>query len=148
MGYLTQSPYLFNMSVRSNIGYGLKLRGHSRKIIKERTDLMLADLFLTDVADRPAHRLSAGEAQRVALARTLVLDADVYLLDEPTSNVDRHNIPIVEDLIKHLNADEGATIILSTHSHEQAQRLSDNRISIEDGHIIDAAHKEPAQATE
>jgi tungstate transport system ATP-binding protein len=145
VGYLPQNPYLFNMSVRSNIGYGLKVRGCSRELIKEKTEVMLSDLFLTDVADRPAHSLSGGEAQRVALARTLILDADVYLLDEPTANVDQHNVPVVEQYIKNVNKGNNATIILTTHSEEQACRLSDHLISIADGRITNITPRNPKE---
>ena len=141
IGYLMQAPYLFNMSVRDNVGYGLKVRGHSRKAVRERTDKMLSSMLLAHLADRPAHTLSGGEAQRVALARTLVLDVDAFLLDEPTANVDCRNIHVVEALILRLNRETRATIVLSTHSREQAYRMSRNLISIIDGRIRDIVYE-------
>jgi len=90
---------------------------------------------LLDLAERNAHTLSGGEAQRVALARTLVLDADAYLLDEPTANVDHRNIKEFENRIREIIGEKNATVILSTHSKEQAHRMSPNIISIIDGTI-------------
>lgn len=141
IAYLMQDPYIFNMSVRDNVGCGLKLRGCSRRMIRERTDEVLDTLQLSDLADRPAHTVSGGEAQRVALARTLVLDADVFLLDEPTANVDEQNIHVVEALILRLNRERNATVILSTHSRDQACRMSQNLISIIKGRISDISYE-------
>jgi tungstate transport system ATP-binding protein len=141
IGILLQSPYLFNMSVKDNVAYGLRLRGVPRAELRKKTDEMLSALLLKDLAARPAHQLSGGEAQRVALARTLALDADVYLLDEPTANVDQRNIHIVERLVKRLNEERGTTVVFSTHSKDQAFRMSRNQLSIIDGRISDVAYE-------
>ena len=135
VGYLMQSPYLFNMSVWDNICYGLKLRAIAKDQIRERVDSVLGRLSISHLARRNAHRLSGGEAQRVALARTLVLDCDVVLLDEPTSNVDRGNVRAVEDEVLRLNRESGATVIFATHSRAQADRISDDLIYLADGRI-------------
>jgi tungstate transport system ATP-binding protein len=90
---------------------------------------------------RNAHQLSGGEVQRTALARTLVLEADVYLLDEPTANVDKENIRAVEEVILSLNRDQEATVIVTTHSPEQAYRLSQNIIPVIDGKITDITYE-------
>ncbi len=130
-----QNPYLFNMSVFDNISYGLKLRKFSRDVIKEKVTRILFNLAISHLAKRNTHSLSGGEAQRVALARTLVLDSDVFLLDEPTANVDKANIGMVEKLIQALNKEKKATFVITTHSHQQAYRLSSNVISIFNGRI-------------
>lgn len=132
---LMQNPYLFNMSVHENIGYGLSVRKTRPREIKERVNAMMDRLSLSHLADRNAHALSGGEAQRVALARALVIDADVFLLDEPTANVDRHNMSNVEALIHELSVERQAAVILTTHSHDQAYRVSKNVLSIMDGRI-------------
>ncbi|MFC1496915.1 energy-coupling factor ABC transporter ATP-binding protein [Verrucomicrobiota bacterium] len=135
IGYLMQNPYLFNTSVLNNISMGLKLRGLSKHKIQDEVCEIMERMSILHLAKRNAHLLSGGEAKRVALARTIVLDADIYLLDEPTANVDRSNVRVVEDLIRQHNKERKVTVVLSTHSLEQAQRISKNIISVEDGAI-------------
>lgn len=141
IGYLMQNPYLFNMSVADNISYGLKVRGVSKEEAGHRVEAIMAQLSLSQLACRNAHGLSGGEAQRVALARTLVLDCDVMLLDEPTVNVDRRNVRAVEKAILQLNRENKTTIILTTHSQDQAYRMSRNVLSIINGRISGIAYE-------
>ncbi len=141
IAYLMQNPYLFSTSVAGNIAYGLELRGLDRQEIGDRVDAIAQRLSLEDLLTRSSHRLSGGEAQRVALARTLVLDADVYLLDEPTNNVDRQHVHLVEDVIRELSAEREVTVALTTHAHEQAYRLSTHHITIIDGRLSDVAYE-------
>jgi tungstate transport system ATP-binding protein len=141
IGYLMQNPYLFNMNVYDNVARGLKVRGLPKNDIQQKVNEILERLSLSRLARRAAHTLSGGEAQRVALARTLVLDADVYLFDEPTANVDRRNINTVEQSINRLNADKNATIILTTHSRDQAYRMSKRPISMINGRISDIEYE-------
>jgi ABC-type sugar transport system ATPase subunit len=135
MSYLIQNPYLFSMSVFDNVAYGLKIRGFSKEKIKEKVNTILQQLALTHLSDRKPNALSGGEKQRVALARALVIDADAYLLDEPTANVDEVNIEMVEKMIIDIYNTRKPLIILSTHSQIQANRLSENIISIFEGKI-------------
>lgn len=141
IGYLMQNPYLFNMSVYNNISYGLRVRGISKAEIRKKVEGMMARLSLTHLAGTNAHALSGGEAQKVALARTLVLDTDVFLMDEPTESVDQRNVYVVEDLIRELVKKRKATVIFATHSRDQAYRLSNNIITIIDGKIRDIAYE-------
>ncbi|HSL70814.1 MAG TPA: ATP-binding cassette domain-containing protein, partial [Longimicrobiales bacterium] len=87
MAGLFQRPYLFSGSVRANVAYGLRARGMSRAEREARVAAALGDLGLSDLSERSVSSLSGGEAQRVALARTVVLEPDVLLLDEPTANL-------------------------------------------------------------
>jgi len=135
VAYLMQSPYLFNMSVTENIGYGLRVRGRPREEIRGRVEAIMCRMSLTHLARRNAHQLSGGETQRVALARALVLDTDVVLLDEPTANVDRPNVHAVEKAVLDICRERGATVVLTTHSMDQAYRLSRNLLSIVNGRI-------------
>ncbi|MBN1671837.1 MAG: ABC transporter ATP-binding protein [Kiritimatiellae bacterium] len=141
IGYLMQNPYLFNMRVRDNVGFGLKARGEPREAVREKVDAMLARLALSHLAGRNAHALSGGEAQRVALARTFVIEADAYLLDEPTGNVDQRNIRATEEIIVQLSRERGATVVFATHSRDQAYRMSKRLISIIGGRIHDVAYE-------
>lgn len=128
---VAQAPLLFRRSVRANLAYGLRQRGTP---LDGRIDAALAAVGLAGFADRRAWRLSGGEAQRVALARALVLDPSVHLFDEPTANVDRQHVGVVEALI---NACRGAgkTVIFTTHNLEQASRLGDTVVALLDGQL-------------
>ncbi|MCP4652721.1 MAG: ABC transporter ATP-binding protein [Candidatus Omnitrophica bacterium] len=141
IGYLLQNPYLFNMSVYDNVSCGLKIRGFKPQETKAKVNRILKEFSLTDLASRKPSQLSGGEAQRVALARTLVLDSDVFLLDEPTANVDKKNIHNVEKIIFRLNQEKKSTVIITTHSQYQAFRMSRDIISIVNGQIKDIAYE-------
>ncbi|MFC1525673.1 ATP-binding cassette domain-containing protein [Candidatus Latescibacterota bacterium] len=141
VAYLMQSPYLFSMTVANNIGYGLEVRGADRCEARQKVEAIARRLSLEELLDRRAHRLSGGEAQRVALARTLVLDADAYLLDEPTANVDRRHVGLVEELIAEVASQRRATVVLTTHSPDQAYRMSSNHVSIIDGHLTGVVYE-------
>lgn len=141
IAYLLQSPYLFDMSVFDNIAYGLKVRGVEKKRLRQQVERLAGRLSLDHLMSRSARRLSGGEAQRVALARTLILDAEVYLLDEPTANVDRQHVGLVEGLIREVERQQGACVVLTTHSQDQAYRLSRQLISIIDGRLTDVAYE-------
>jgi len=135
MGYLMQTPYLFKTSVAGNIGYGLSVRGVSRGEIRSRVKSIMDSMLLSHLADRDAHRLSAGEAQRVALARTLILETNVVLLDEPTVGVDIANVHAIEKTVLAMCRERKATVILTTHSMDQAHRMSRNVMSIIKGRV-------------
>ena len=139
--YLMQNPYLFQASVAENIGYGLRLRGLDNQHARDRISVISKRLSLDHLLERSAQALSGGEAQRVAIARTLVLDADVYLLDEPTVNVDRRHVSLVEDVIRETVSRQEATAVITTHVHDQAYRLSSRHISIIDGQIRDVVYE-------
>jgi tungstate transport system ATP-binding protein len=141
IAYLLQNPYLFDLSVFDNIAYGLRVRGVGKKRIGEQVGRLASQLALEPLLSRSARRLSGGEAQRVALARTLVLDAELFLLDEPTANVDRRHVDQVEGLIRQVNREQGACVVLTTHSQDQAYRLARQLVSIIDGRIADVAYE-------
>jgi tungstate transport system ATP-binding protein len=91
---------------------------------------------LPGFAKRRAVTLSGGEMQRVAIARSLVTEPDVLLLDEPTANLDPVSSEAIENLIIRINRDFRTTIILSTHDMIQGQRLADRIGVIMDGRIV------------
>jgi tungstate transport system ATP-binding protein len=116
-----QRPLMLSRSVAENVGFGLRLRGQPAE---ERVAAMLAEVGLTALAGTPAGQLSGGEVQRAALARALVLDPAALLLDEPTANLDPHNVGLIESsLLRHQQA-HGATLVLVTHNVFQARRLA------------------------
>jgi molybdopterin-binding protein len=128
---VAQAPLLFHRSVYANVAYGLRAR---RGAADSRVESALAAVGLAGFAERPAWKLSGGEVQRVAIARALAIDPPVYLFDEPTGNVDRQHVPIVESLITQLGA-TAKTVIFTTHNFAQAYRLADALISLTDGHV-------------
>ncbi len=135
ISYCLQNTYLFTMSVFDNIAYGLRLRNIPEIEIKNNVHEIMDRLGIAALARRKPHELSGGEAQRVALARNFVIDAQVYILDEPTSNIDKKNITAVESVITSLNKDNNATILMTTHNRDQAYRLTGSVISLINGQI-------------
>jgi tungstate transport system ATP-binding protein len=141
IAYLTQNPYLFNMTVIENIGYGLRVRGVPGANSLRQVENIMRRLDILHLAARNAHRLSGGEAQRVALARVLALDCQVLLLDEPTANVDRANVHALERTLLEICREKDTTVVMTTHSHDQAYRMSHELISIINGRIQAAAYE-------
>ncbi|NOZ23484.1 MAG: ABC transporter ATP-binding protein [Planctomycetes bacterium] len=134
--YLAQNPVLFQMSVRRNVAYGLKLRGTPRTERRRAAEEALDTVGLLHLAHRGGHQLSAGERQRIALARAICLRPDVLILDEPTANVDREHVRVVENLIPSLLRDRGVSTILASHDERQIVRLSDRILALQSGRLV------------
>jgi putative ABC transport system ATP-binding protein len=126
-----QLPALIDGTVHDNVAYGPRLAGHS---FDARSCLELAGL---DPAfeDRDAAKLSVGEQQRVMLARALALDPRVLLLDEPTSALDQTARDAVESTLRGLRSRTSISIVVVTHDMEQARRLADFVVRIENGGV-------------
>lgn len=133
---LNQHPLLFSTSVENNVAFGLKLRGIPLLERQKRIDNALDLVDMRSFAKAPAHRLSGGETQRVALARALVLNPAVFLCDEPTANVDKTHQKSITDLLKEICRKHHTTIIVATHDHRQAVRLSDQSLYLDRGCVI------------
>jgi tungstate transport system ATP-binding protein len=130
-----QRPILLNRSVEANIHYGLRLRGtHSPA---SQVAEALERVGLRDLARQRARTLSGGEAQRVSLARAMVLQPDVLLLDEPTANLDPYNVGMIEETVRALNDRQGTTVVLVTHNIFQARRLAHRVGLLLDGQIVE-----------
>jgi tungstate transport system ATP-binding protein len=119
-----QKTALFNTTVYKNVAYGLKLRGYPRKEIDEKVEEILSLVKLRGYEKRPAKKLSGGEKQRVSLARALVLNTNLLLLDEPTANLDPKNVSIIEETISRANREYDTTVIMATHNMFQAETLT------------------------
>jgi len=124
---VNQDPFLFNSTVYDNIAYGLKIRSIPSKVQKSRIKSALNIVGLSGFKDRKANQLSGGEAQRVVIARALVIEPEVLFLDEPTANVDQKHIDVVERIIKKIRKEIKTTVIFTTHDLSQAYRLADDR---------------------
>lgn len=135
ISYCLQNTYLFTMSVYDNIAYGLRIRRIAEPEIHRRVNEMMERLNIQSFAKRKPFELSGGEAQRVALARNFVIDAEVYILDEPTSSVDKNSVAAVESVIQHLNTSHNATVLFTTHNRDQAYRLTGSVLSLINGTI-------------
>jgi len=136
MTLLNQDPFLFHSTVYDNIAYGLKIRSIPSKVQKSRIRSALNIVGLSAFKDRKADQLSGGEAQRVVIARALVIEPEVLFLDEPTANIDQKHIDVVERIIKKIKKEIKTTVIFTTHDLSQAYRLADEVISLLDGKII------------
>ena len=132
-----QRPVLLSRSVRANIAYGLRLRGE--KDARQRVDAALARVALTPLADAQPRTLSGGEVQRVSLARALVLEPRILLLDEPTANLDPANVRLIEALIREQHQRYQSTIVLVTHNIFQARRLASRIGLLLDGELVEVA---------
>ncbi|MEW6181043.1 MAG: phosphate ABC transporter ATP-binding protein [Chloroflexota bacterium] len=132
-----QRPLLINTSVRANVAYGLRLRGERDHSF--RVEQALREVGMEKMANVRSRTLSGGEIQRTALARAIVLQPEVLLLDEPTANLDPYNVRLIEDLIQRLNLQHGMTIVLVTHNIFQARRLAHRTALLLDGKLVEVA---------
>lgn len=134
VGMVPQNPALRDGTVRENVTVGPRLRGEA--VDEGRVERLLDDMGLSGYADRPASDLSGGEAQRVAIARTVTNDPEVLLLDEPTASLDEASETAIERLLTDLLATGGRTVVLVTHDERQAERLADRVARFADGRIV------------
>jgi tungstate transport system ATP-binding protein len=135
-----QRPMLLRRTVTANVRIGRRLRGLANN--DHNTKRWLDRLGLTDLADAPAGTLSAGEAQRVAFARALVVEPSVLLLDEPTGNLDPYNVGLLEEIVRSENAERGTTVVVVTHDVFQARRLAGRTALMVSGRIVELADTE------
>jgi tungstate transport system ATP-binding protein len=135
-----QRPALLNRSVRANVAYGLQLRG--RQETQNGIDETLHRVAMLPLANAHPRTLSGGEVQRVALARTLVVQPSVLMLDEPTANLDPANGYLIESLIREQHDQHQTTIILATHNLFQARRLATRVGFLLDGELVEIAPAE------
>lgn len=136
MGF--QKPYLLSGSVDKNISYPLKIRGWDKTRIEERLYHLAKELKLTDHRKKKSWKLSGGEIQKVALARSLSFSPKLLLLDEPTANIDPSTVTDIEKILKGFNREEGTTIVIISHNLAQARRISDYVVLLNHGKVVEA----------
>lgn len=136
VGMVFQSYALWpHMSVRENVSFGLRERKVANSEIKRRVNEVLELVDLVHLADRMPNQLSGGQQQRIALARTVVVEPEVLLLDEPLSNLDASlRVQMRRELLR-LQRQLGLTTIFVTHDQEEANTTSD-RMAVLDGGVI------------
>jgi tungstate transport system ATP-binding protein len=132
-----QRPVLLRRSVLANVRISQRIRGMASS--NRDAEQWLHRLGLSDLAHASARTLSAGEAQRVALARSLVVNPSVVLLDEPTGNLDPYNVRLIEDIIRSENRERGTTIVVVTHDIFQARRLAHRTGLMIAGRVVELA---------
>lgn len=131
-----QSYGLFtHKNVIDNVSYGLKLLKIDKNTRENRAKEMLEKVGLASYEKKKIKELSGGEQQRVAIARSMVLNPKLLLLDEPLSNLDVHLRDVMRKEIKKIQKQFGVTMIIVTHDQEDAFKLADRVIVINEGHI-------------
>lgn len=136
MGIVFQNYALFeNMTVRGNVEYALKLRKDRREGARAAANRMLEVLGISELAGKKPSQLSGGQQQRVAIARTLVLEPDIMLFDEPMSALDVATRLSLRRELKRIQAEFGTTMIYITHDQEEAFALSDRIMIMDKAHI-------------
>lgn len=131
-----QSYGLFtHKNVIDNVSYGLKLLKIDKNMRGKRARDMLEKVGLAGYEKKKIKELSGGEQQRVAIARSMVLNPKLLLLDEPLSNLDVHLRDVMRKEIKRIQKQFGITMIIVTHDQEDAFKLADRVIVINEGHI-------------
>ncbi|MBO6280348.1 MAG: ABC transporter ATP-binding protein [Bacilli bacterium] len=137
MGLVFQNYALFpNMNVWNNVAYALKAHHVPKEEIKTRVDEVLDIVGLTDFARKKPTKMSGGQQQRVAIARTLVMDPDIILFDEPMAALDADIRMSLRKELKDLQKKLNKTMIYVTHDQEEAFSMSDRIIVMNDSHIV------------
>ena len=126
-----------HMSVSENIGYGLKLQSIEKDTIETKVSRMMDLVGLTGLSKRKPHELSGGQQQRVQLARALILENDVLLLDEPLSALDAQLRKDMCIELKRLQKTVGISFVHVTHNQEEAMSVADRIAIIADGEMIE-----------
>lgn len=136
VGFLPQKPYAFALSVSRNIQLGIPSAVHPSESEKRSLiNKQLASLDLTKLAAAKGNRLSGGEAQRMALARILVVPRSILLLDEPTNALDLNSLTRAESALSEYLAANDCLLVLATHQISLARRLCDELIYLDQGHL-------------
>ena len=127
---------VFNTSVFRNVAYGLKIRGRRGQEVEDRVNEALEQRRVCSTSGgRMALDLSSGETKRLGIARALVIEPEVFCLDEPTANLDPKNAEIIEQIIFNMKTAGKSTIIVVTHDPAQARRLGDHPLVMDHGQI-------------
>ena len=134
VGLVPQAPTLTDGTVAENVTWGPRLR--DAPVDPDRMAELLDRLGLAGFQNRDAGSLSGGEAQRVAIARTLFNDPDIVLLDEPASSLDAAAAERVEALLADVMAAYALTAVLVTHDADRARRLGTRGVRMEEGRVV------------
>ena len=131
-----QRPVLMRRTVAGNIDFGMKLQGLSRQERQRRRERVMTLTGLTHLAQRPARVLSAGEQQRLSLARAWAIRPQVLFLDEPTANLDPTASRAVETIVTAIH-ESGTKVVMTTHDLGQARRLGEEVFFLHRGKLVE-----------
>ena len=134
IGYMPQKSYAFRMSTKKNI----LLNGSDLS----RAEMLMDAIQIRHLENKRADRLSGGETARMALVRLMMRPYDVVLLDEPTAAMDMETTLLSEKLIVEYVRETGCTLILVTHSLQQARRIADEVLYFHKGKLLESGPKE------
>lgn len=139
VGLVFQTPVALPLSIMENVLFGPRYYGASNKQLPVIVEKCLSQAGLWDEVkdklNKPAAELSGGQKQRLAIARTLAVEPEVLLLDEPCSNLDPASTLLIEKLLVGLSAQ--LTIVIVTHNLFQAKRVAQETIFIADGQVVE-----------
>ena len=138
IGFVHQHPYMLSGSTLANVEYGLRVRGMPRNGRARLAHEALTWAGMAELADVPAQRLSGGEQQRLALARVKVLSPRVYLLDEPTANLDADGRRRVIELIAQLAAAD-KVVVIACHDLAMINLPGVVRLHLQNGGLVSEA---------
>lgn len=128
-----QNPVLLRRTVIANLQFISNLHNkESNRLLKK----ILSKVGLEGYEKKPARLLSGGEKQRLSMARALIINPNLLLLDEPTANLDPYSLNLIEDLVLEENS-IGKTIIFTTHDMSQAKRLATDVIFLNKGKVLE-----------
>lgn len=142
MGIVFQNYALFeNMTVLENVEYALKIRKENKSVeakkeLRTRVMQMIEHMDLLEHIDKKPAELSGGQQQRVAIARTLVMNPDIILFDEPMSALDAATRLSLRKVLKDIQKDFGTTMIYITHDQEEAFAMSDRIMVMREANIV------------
>ncbi|SET73658.1 carbohydrate ABC transporter ATP-binding protein, CUT1 family [Natronincola peptidivorans] len=137
MTMVFQKPYLLRTSVFNNIAYPLKIRKLNPKAIDKKVNHLIVEMGIESIKNQNAWTLSGGEAQKVALARAIIFEPALLILDEPTANIDPASILTMEKTINKFYQQSAPSIIIVTHNIQQAKRLCKEIAFMHQGKIVE-----------
>jgi lipoprotein-releasing system ATP-binding protein len=136
IGFIFQFHYLLpDFNALENIMLPALIRGWERERARESAFRLMEEVGLKDRANHKPGKLSGGEQQRVAVARSLILEPRLILADEPTGDLDPHTAGEVEDLLLRLNSEKGVGLIIATHNWQLAGKIG-KKMELQDGGLF------------
>ncbi|WP_165916274.1 ABC transporter ATP-binding protein [Marinisporobacter balticus] len=129
--YMHQKPYMMKTSVEENILYPLKIRGLGYEIYRQKVKDIMFELDLYKLRTQLATQLSGGEMQKVALARALIFEPEILLMDEPTAHVDKQTVQAIETMLLKRKCQDHMMTAVITHDEDQLVNLFEQVIQVE-----------------
>lgn len=137
VGYMPQKSYVFGFTVFKNVALALQSSSLAKEEVERRVKDALEAVGMSAFSSERGSGLSGGEAQRVALARMLVQDLDVLLLDEPTASMDIAGTLLIEQALDQYRARTGCLLVTATHAPSQAHRIADSVVMLSGGRVVE-----------